>query len=95
MDIWTFIIILVVIGTFKDVIKIKYQRSNSDKTTKTYEQEIHDLKKHICSIEKRHDIEKIEKRLQALETIVVDSDYQLNLKFKRELEGKTNEYRRI
>ena len=95
MDIWTFIIILVVIGTFKDVIKIKYQRSNSDKTTKTYEQEIHDLKKRICSIEKRHDIEKIEKRLQALETIVVDSDYQLDMKFKRELEDKTNEYKRI
>ena len=95
MDIWTFIIILVIICTFKDVIKIKYHRSHSDKTAKTVKQEIHDLKQSISSIEKHHDIEKIEKRLQALETIIVDSDYQLNMKFKRELEEKTNEYKSI
>ena len=58
-------------------------------------QEIDDLKQRLYDLENSLGIKGIEKRLQALETIVVDSDYQLSMKFKRELEEKTNEYRSI
>ena len=88
MDLWTFIIILVIIGAFKDVIKRKYQESHSDKTGNAIDQEIDDLKQRIHKLENQLSIENIEKRLQAIETIVVDNDYQLNMKFKRELEEK-------
>jgi hypothetical protein len=82
MDFWTFIIILMIIGAFKDVIKKKYQASHSDKTGKAIEQEINDLKQRIYKLENHSSIKRIEKRLKALETIVVDSEYQLNMKFK-------------
>ena len=95
MDFLTFILILVIIGAFKDVIKIRYQRSYSDKSGKVIYQEIDDLKQRLYDLENSLGIKGIEKRLQALETIVVDSDYQLSMKFKRELEEKTNEYRSI
>ena len=93
MDFWTFVIILVIIGAFKDVIKQKYHGPHSDKMGKTIDQEIDDLKQRIYNLENHPDVERIEKRVQAIETIVVDSDYQLNMKFKRELEEKPDDYR--
>ena len=88
MDLWTFIIILVIIGAFKDVIKRKYHGPHSDKTGNAIDQEIDDLRQRIYNLENHPDMKRIEKRLQAIETIVVDSDYQLKMKFKRELEEK-------
>lgn len=82
MDLWTFIIILVIIGAFKDVYKRKYQKPQTNKAGKVFNQEIDDLKQRINELEKNSGKE-IDKRLQALETIVVDSDYQLNMKFKK------------
>ena len=86
MDLWAFIIILVIIGAFKDVLKKKYQGSRTDKAEQVIDQEIDDLKKRIYELENQSSTKGIEKRLQTIETIVVDSDYQLNMKFKRELE---------
>lgn len=85
MDFWTFIIILVLIGVFKEVALKKYQRPHSDKKAKFVEQEINELKRRIYYLEYHPDIKSIEKRLQAIETIVVDSDYQLDMRFRREL----------
>ena len=83
MDIFTFIIILVIIGAFKDVIKKRYQTSHFDAAGKAVEQEINDLKQRIFVLENNPEVKRIEKRLQAIETIVVDSDYQLRMKFKK------------
>lgn len=82
MDLWTFIIILVIIGAFKGVYKRKYQGQQTDKSGTVINQEIDDLKQRINELEKSSEKE-IEKRLQAIETIVVDSEYQLKRKFKK------------
>ncbi len=95
MDLLTFIIIIVIICTLKDLIKRKHHEPHSDKSGKNIYQEIDDLKQRLYDLENSPGIKRIEKRLQALETIVVDSDYQLSMKFKRELEGETKEYRNI
>ncbi len=83
MDIFTFIIILVIIGAFKDVIKKRYQTSHFDVAGKAVEQEINDLRQRIFELENHPEVKRIEKRLQTLESIVVDSDYQLRMKFKK------------
>lgn len=85
MDFWTFIIILVLIGALKEIVIKKYQRLYPDKTITFVEQEINELKQRIYYLEYHTDIKSIEKRLQAIETIVVDSDYELDTRFKREL----------
>jgi hypothetical protein len=83
MDLWTFIIILVIIGAFKEVFIKKYHGPLTNKAGKVIKLEIDDLKQRIYVLEDQTDIKKLEKRLQAIETIVVDSDYQLNMKFKK------------
>ena len=83
MDLWTFIIIIVAINAFRDVIKKKHQTSQTKSTEKYLPQEIDDLKKRIENLENHSNIKRIEKRLQALETIVTDGDYCLERKFKK------------
>ena len=83
MDLWTFIIIIVLICAFKDVIKKKSRVSGFDKIETDIEQAIYDLKKRLYELEMQSGCKDIEKRLQALETIIVDSDYNLNMKFKK------------
>lgn len=83
MDFWTFIIIIVIIGAFKDVLKRKYQTSRSVVAGKGIDQEIYDLKQRIEELENLANTKRIEKRIQALETIITDSDYYLDRKFKK------------
>jgi len=80
MDFWTFVIILVIIGMFKDILKKSIKNSGTNKKEKPLVQEIDSLEQHL---------HEIEKRLQAIETIVVDEEYYLNMKFKKAL-GKEN-----
>ena len=83
MDFWTFVIILVIICVFKDVLKRKYQTSRPVIAGKGIDREIHDLKQRIEELENLSNIKRIEKRIQALETIITDSDYYLDRKFRK------------
>ncbi|MGD9161141.1 MAG: hypothetical protein PVG39_22175 [Desulfobacteraceae bacterium] len=61
MDFWTFVIILVIICAFKDVLKRKYQTSRSVVAGKGIDQEICDLKQRIEELESLSNIKRIEK----------------------------------
>ena len=80
MDFWTFVLIVVIIGATKDILKKVFQGSGADKAGKSVAREIDYLKQRL---------DDIEKRLQAVETIVVDEDYHLNMKFKKAFQEKT------
>ena len=82
MTIWTFVIIIVIITVAGDVIKKALKESQSSNAGKTNDKEIEELKLRIDELDNymKH---KIEKRLQAIETIVVDREYNLEMKFKR------------
>lgn len=84
-----FIVIGVIICVSRIISKRKNQEFYTGRTKKNIEQDINELKQRLSDLEDNFNIKRIEKRLQAIESIVVDSDYQLNLRFKRELEGKT------
>ena len=86
MDFWTFITIIVIIVISGNVRKKADIALQADKVRETTEKEIDDLKQRVNKLEK-FSKKGVEKRLQAIETIVVDSDYQLNMKFKKMIEG--------
>jgi type VI protein secretion system component VasK len=82
MNFWTFVILIVVIIVAGDLVKKSFKESQTDNAGKTTDKEIEELKRRLDELDNymKH---KIEKRLQAIETIVVDSEYNLEMKFKR------------
>ena len=89
MDFWTFItivVIVVILGNVKNKADIGLQ---ADKVREAVKKEIDDLKQRVNDLEK-FSKKGIEKRLQAIETIVVDNDYQLTMKFKELLDDDSN-----
>ena len=85
MDFWTFItivVIIVILGNVRNKADIDLKATKVREATK---KEIDDLKQRVKELE-RFSKKGIEKRLQAIETIVVDSDYHLTMKFKELLD---------
>ena len=92
MDFWTFstiVVIVVVLGNIRNNAAIG---KNADKESAVMKKEIDDLKQRVNEFEK-FSKKGIEKRLQAIESIVVDSDYHLTMKFKELLEADNSEDR--
>ena len=83
MNPWTFICIIIIIGVTGDALKKIFHGSQTRKNTELDRQKIKELTQRIIELENRTDLKGIERRLQALESIVVDKDYELNMKFKR------------
>ena len=85
MDFWTFItivVIIVILGNVRNKADIDLKATKVREATK---KEIDDLKQRVKELE-IFSKKGIEKRLQAIETIVVDSDYHLTMKFKELLD---------
>ena len=85
MNFWTFVILIVIIMAVGDVVKKALKGSQTNNAGKNTDKEIEELKLRLDELENymKH---KIEKRIQAIETIVVDSEFNLEMKFKREIE---------
>ncbi|MBN2418966.1 MAG: hypothetical protein JXL81_06245 [Deltaproteobacteria bacterium] len=83
MNLWTFICIIIIIGVIADLLKKIIQGSQNRIKSGPERQKIDELIQRINNLESRKDLKAIEKRLQALESIVVDSDYVLDMKFKK------------
>ena len=81
MDFWTFITIIVIIVIFGNARNKAYIELQVNKMRENTRKEIEDLRQRVNELEKLPE-KGIEKRLQAIETIVVDSDYHLTMKFK-------------
>jgi len=82
MDFWTFIILIVIIIVARDVVKkalYSYQVNASEKST---DKKIEKIKVQMDELD-NYTKYRIEKRLQAIETIVVSNEYNLDMKFKR------------
>jgi len=85
MNFFTFVILIVIITVLGDIIKKAFKGSQTENAGKTTDNEKEELKARIDELESymKH---QIDKRLQAIETIVVDSEFNLEMKFKREIE---------
>jgi hypothetical protein len=83
MNFWTFICIIIVIGVAGDAVKKAFHGSSSKKDLEIDRQAVKELTRRINELEKRTDFEQIERRVQALESIMVDGDYVLDMKFKK------------
>ena len=90
MNLWTFFCIIVIIGVTGDALKKIFQGGRSGKGNAAERQKIEDLTLRINALENSTDIRELKKRLQALESIVVDGDYILDMKFKKAF-GKHDE----
>ena len=90
MDLWTFVTIIVIIVVSGNVKNKAYMGLQADKVRRVMEKEIDDLKQRVNELEE-FSKKGIEKRLQAIETIVVDSDYHLTMRFKKVLEDDNSE----
>ena len=86
MNFWTFIIVIVIIIVAGDVIKKALKGPQTNKSGTTTEKEIEKLKIRIDELN-NFTLHRIEERVQAIETIVVSSEYNLDMKFKRMIEG--------
>lgn len=86
MHLLTFVILVVIIIVAGNVVKKAFKGSQTDNAGKTTDNEIEEFKLRLDELENyiKH---KIEKRLQAIETIVVDREYNLEMKFKRVIGG--------
>lgn len=73
-------------GNIRNKANIELQVGKLREITK---KEIDDLKQPVNELEKFSQ-KGIEKRLQTIETIVVDDDYHLTMKFKKLLEDNSN-----
>ncbi len=91
MDVWTFVVIIVSIVVAGDVLRKALQGLQFRKANKVLKQEIEDLKRRVDELEHQAGKKEIEKRLQAIEKIVVDGEYDLNMRIKKALEDKSNE----
>ncbi|MFC1494788.1 hypothetical protein ACFL6W_05875 [Thermodesulfobacteriota bacterium] len=83
MSFWTFVGIIIIISIMGDALKKAFQGTRFKKTNEMTNQRIEALIRRIDELEGLADIRNIEKRVQALEAIVVDDDYILNSKFKK------------
>ena len=83
MNLWTFLCVIIIIGVTGDALKKAFQGSRTRKDGGIESQKIKDLTRRINELENRTDSKEIDKRLQALESIVVDEDYILDRKFKK------------
>ena len=83
MSFWTFVGIIIIIGAVGNAFKKANQGISFKKANEATRQDIEDLIWRMNELEGRTDLKKIEKRIQALEAIVVDDDYILNSKFKK------------
>ena len=83
MNLWTFFCIIIIIGVTGDALKKAFQGCRSRKDNEVERQKIMELTRRVQELEKMTDTKNIEKRLQALESIVVDEDYILDMKFKK------------
>ena len=86
MDLWTFVILIVIIIVAGDVVKNALKGSQANNPEKNTGKEIEKIKLRIDELD-RYIKYRIEQRLQAIETIVVDSEYNLDIKFKRMIKG--------
>ena len=87
VDFFTFITMNVIIVVSGGVIKnyFTYFQPNRDRSKKI--KDINMLKKQIEEL-KKYPVRDIEKRLQTIESIVVDQEYNLIMKFKKIQEEK-------
>jgi len=83
MNLWTFFCIIIIIGVTGEALKKASQGSRSRKDIEADRQVLNELTRRISELENKAEIKEIEKRLQALETIVVDEGYELDRKFKK------------
>ena len=90
MNLWTFFCVIIIIGVTGDALKKAFQGSRSGRDAGIESQKIKELARRISELENRTNFNEIEKRLQALESIVVDEDYVLDRKFKKAF-GKNND----
>ena len=82
MDFWTFVILIVIIIVAGDILKKALHSSQVNATEKSAEKEIEKIKVQMDELD-NYTKYRIEKRLQAIETIVVSSEYNLDMEFKR------------
>ena len=92
MDFWTFATIVVIIVVSGNIRNKTYIELQANKVRKVTKKEIYDLKQRVKELEKLSK-KNIEKRLKAIETIVVDNDYYLTMKFKELMEDENSEDR--
>ena len=83
MNLWTFFCIIIIIGVTGDALKKAFQGNQARKDSDADIQKIRELTRRVNELENRTDTIEIERRLQALESIVVDEEYILNKKFKK------------
>ena len=83
MNPWTFLCIIIIIGVTGDALKKAFQGNQARKDSDADIQKIRELTRRVNELENRTDTIEIERRLQALESIVVDEEYILNKKFKK------------
>lgn len=83
MNFWTLICIIIIIGVAGDALKKAFRGSEHRKDPGIDMQTINELTRRINELEKKRDLKEIERRLQALESIMVDGDYVLDMKFKK------------
>ena len=86
MNFWTFIILIVIIFVSGDVVKKALKESQANNSGTTSDNEIEKLKVRMDELN-NYTKHRIEERLQAIETIVVSSEYNLDIKFKRLIDG--------
>ena len=82
MDFWTFVILIVIIIVAGDIVKKALYSYRVNGSEKSAEKEIEKIKVQMDELD-NYTKYRIEKRLQAIETIVVSSEYNLDMKFKR------------
>lgn len=87
MDFWASITVIVIIIVSGDVLKKVSKSLRVFKLRKIHKKEIDALKSRINDLE-NFPGQDIEKRIQAIESIVVDPEYDLKMKFKKFLEEK-------
>ena len=83
MSIWTLICIIIIISVSGDALRKVFQGLQIKKSNELTAKKINDLLRRIDELENQSGIHGIERRLQALEAIVVDDEYILKNKFKK------------
>ena len=87
MDFWTFITVIVIIVVFSDTLKNIFKSLQVHRLKKENRKEIDELIRRLNELE-NYPRQEIEKRLQAIESIVVNPEYDLKKNFKKLLEEK-------
>ena len=90
MDFWTFLTIVVIVIVLSTIRNNTVIGRKANRESAVMKKEIDDLKQRVNELE-IFSKKGIEKRLQAIESIVVDSDYHLTMKFKELLENDNSE----